>query len=121
VLLQRNNEAFAKLFQDFDVLVTPVMAFDGMPAKGPLPQSIDGVALQKPNSSSQFNSHFNYGGQPACAVNSGLITERGLPCGFQIVSDRFKDSTVLRLAHQYEQAFPPQEWPSPPFATQSRL
>jgi len=31
-------------------------------------------------------------------------TEAGLPLSFQIVGKRFKDATVLRAAHAYEQA-----------------
>jgi len=117
VKLQRNNEAFAGFFSKYDVLVTPALAFDGMPAKGPLPQHLNGQKLARPNQSSQFMSHFNYGGQPAAVVRAGF-TGRGLPVAFQVVSDRFQDSLVLQLAHQYETSSSHAEasrWPDPPF------
>ena len=46
---------------------------------------------------------FNLTGSPAMSVCCGY-TETRLPLSFQIVGKRFEDTTVLRLAHAYEQA-----------------
>jgi aspartyl-tRNA(Asn)/glutamyl-tRNA(Gln) amidotransferase subunit A len=48
---------------------------------------------------------FNVTGTPAMSVCCGYTAE-GLPLSFQIVGKRFDDSTVLRVAHAYEQATP---------------
>ena len=48
---------------------------------------------------------FNVTGNPAISVCCGY-SEIGLPLGLQIIGKRFDESTVLTLAHAYEQATP---------------
>jgi amidase len=45
---------------------------------------------------------FNVTGHPACTVPAGLVN--GLPAGLMIIGRHFADTTVLRVAHTYEQA-----------------
>jgi Asp-tRNA(Asn)/Glu-tRNA(Gln) amidotransferase A subunit family amidase len=46
---------------------------------------------------------FNVTGLPAVSVCCGF-TSSGLPIGLQIAGGYFQESTVLRVAHAYEQA-----------------
>ena len=48
---------------------------------------------------------FNMTGSPALSLPCGF-DDRGLPVGLQIVGRPFDESTVLRLAHAYEQHTP---------------
>ncbi|MEJ3654590.1 amidase [Actinomycetes bacterium KLBMP 9759] len=49
-------------------------------------------------------------GHPACSVPAGLVN--GLPTGMMIIGRSFDDTTVLRVAHAYEQAVG--GFPAPP-------
>ena len=90
-----------KLFQSVDVIVTPTV-----PIAAP---RIDD--LQKPWGSgtetaaaslARFTRYFNLTGLPAISVPCGFTPE-GLPVGMQIAGKAFDESTVLRVAHAYEQ------------------
>ena len=48
---------------------------------------------------------FNLAGAPAISVNCGFNSE-GLPIGLQIGGRPFEESTILKVAHAYEQATP---------------
>ena len=47
----------------------------------------------------------NLAGIPALSVPCGF-TSNGLPVGLQILGNHFQESTILRLAHGYTQAYP---------------
>jgi aspartyl-tRNA(Asn)/glutamyl-tRNA(Gln) amidotransferase subunit A len=85
------------VFATVDVLVTPTMA--GPPS---MIAPIDESASLDP---SRIRNcwPFDVSGLPAMTVPCGF-TSSGLPIGLQIVGAPFAESTVLALAHAYEQA-----------------
>ncbi len=48
---------------------------------------------------------FNVNGLPSLSINSGF-SQDGLPIGVQIAGGAFREDTVLKVAHAYEQAAP---------------
>jgi aspartyl-tRNA(Asn)/glutamyl-tRNA(Gln) amidotransferase subunit A len=81
--------AIRPVFDDVDILATPTM-------KGPAPP-IDG------GGGGLNTSQFNVYGLPTISVPCGFSSE-GLPIGLQLSGAHFAESTVLALAHAYEQA-----------------
>jgi aspartyl-tRNA(Asn)/glutamyl-tRNA(Gln) amidotransferase subunit A len=90
-----------KTFESVDVIVTPTVPI-------PAPR-ID--ELHKPWGSgtetaaaslARFTRYFNVVGLPAISVPCGF-TAGGLPIGLQIAGKAFDESTVLQVAHAYEQ------------------
>jgi aspartyl-tRNA(Asn)/glutamyl-tRNA(Gln) amidotransferase subunit A len=45
---------------------------------------------------------FNLAGLPACSFPGGFSSDN-LPIGLQVVGKPFEESTVLRIAHAYQQ------------------
>lgn len=98
------NRALQKVFDRFDLLLTPTMPTEAFAAKGPPSGEIDGHPIPLLGAVA-FTYPFNLSGHPAATVSAGL-TPSGLPVGLQIVGPRHKDELVLQAAHQYEQAAP---------------
>jgi aspartyl-tRNA(Asn)/glutamyl-tRNA(Gln) amidotransferase subunit A len=95
------KEECKEVFQDVDVVVTPTVPI-------PAPRSED---LRKPwghgtetatASLLRFTRFFNITGLPAISIPCGFTSD-GLPIGMQIAGKAFDESTVLRVAHAYEQ------------------
>jgi aspartyl-tRNA(Asn)/glutamyl-tRNA(Gln) amidotransferase subunit A len=83
--------------EDLDIVMTAAA-----PSEAPPIDAVPKFAiLERPS----LTIAFNVTGSPAMSVCCGY-TEAGLPLSFQIVGKRFADTTVLRLAHAYEQATP---------------
>ena len=85
------------LFARFDAMVT-------LCTYSPAPRiSADDPAqvLQRPN----MTAAFNVTGNPAISICTGF-DRTGLPLAMQIIGRRFDESTILRVAHAYEQATP---------------
>jgi aspartyl-tRNA(Asn)/glutamyl-tRNA(Gln) amidotransferase subunit A len=83
----------AKLFGEFDVLVTPTS-----PGPAELIAEMDmDRRLLGPN----FTSHWNFAGLPALAVPCGFSSS-GLPLSMQIIGKPFAEGTVLSLADAYQ-------------------
>ena len=93
-----------RLFDRYDLLLTPTMPLEPMAPQGPVPEQVEG----KPCDFIAFTAPFNFGGQPAATVPAGF-TASGLPVGLQIVGARLRDDLVLRASHAFEQARPWQE------------
>ncbi len=89
-----------RLFRDYDVLVTPTVSIDPPPARGPFPTETEGRP-QIPVLAGALTIPFNLSWNPAASVRVGL-SEAGLPIGMQIVGQRHRDDTVLKLARAYE-------------------
>ena len=93
-----------QLLNDWDVLITPTV---------PVPAFEAG--LETPDGAGRwtdweaFNYPFNLSQQPACSVPCGF-TESGLPIGLQIISRKYRDDLVLRVAAAYQVANPV-AWP----------
>jgi len=95
-LLRRN---IAEMFATVDLLITPTVSL--------LPQKIsdDGgtVGGFKYPAGVRNTAPFNVLGLPAISIPCGF-TAAGLPVGLQITGGPFAETTVLSLAHAYEQA-----------------
>ena len=93
VLIAELDGAMAGL----DIVMTASAASEAPP--------IDGVGKFATFDRPSLTIAFNVTGCPAMSVCCGY-SDKGLPLSFQIVGKRFKDATVLRLAHAYEQTTP---------------
>ncbi|MBZ5608633.1 MAG: amidase [Acidobacteriia bacterium] len=82
-----------KVFDTVDLLITPTMP-------GP-PVTIEASATQ--SASTRNTSPFDVYGLPTISLPCGF-TSSGLPIGLQISGAPFAETTVLALAHAYEQA-----------------
>ncbi|MCH9736924.1 MAG: amidase [Actinomycetia bacterium] len=90
----------ARFMVDFDVLITPTAAVPPFRTGIQGPTVIDG---QEVADTSWFGFMWpaNLTGQPAISVPAGFTTG-GLPVGMQIVGRHLDDTTVLRLAAEWE-------------------
>jgi aspartyl-tRNA(Asn)/glutamyl-tRNA(Gln) amidotransferase subunit A len=93
-----------RLFEKYDLLLTPTIASRPFPVGLDNPAEIAGTAVE-PYAWIPFTPPFNLTGYPACSVPCGFTSDR-LPIGLQIVGRRFDDVTVLRAARAFEQAQP---------------
>jgi aspartyl-tRNA(Asn)/glutamyl-tRNA(Gln) amidotransferase subunit A len=93
-MIQRD---FDTVFQDVDLLVSPVM---------PTPAFRLGERLEDPLQmylSDIYTIPASLAGLPAISVPCGL-SGKGLPIGLQLVGRLFEENIVLRAAYAYEQA-----------------
>jgi len=105
------NEWLRGVFERFDLLLTPTLPTEAFNAAGPPPREIDGQPLSDIMEALTFTYPFNFSGHPAASVRAGM-TANGLPCGLQIVAERYRDDLVLQASHAYEQARPwNDKWP----------
>jgi aspartyl-tRNA(Asn)/glutamyl-tRNA(Gln) amidotransferase subunit A len=99
-LMQR---AWASMFQDIDVLVTPGMP-SGAPQVGTEVVSWpDGSTEDVTTSLVRLTSATNLTGHPVLSVPVGR-NEAGLPLGMQVTGRPFDEATVLRVGQAYESA-----------------
>ena len=104
------NRVLWKVFDQFDLLLTPTMPTEAFAANGPPPAAIDGEPIPLLGAVA-FTYPFNLSGHPAATIRVGL-TASGLPSGLQIVGPRHGDARVLQAAWLYEQSFPWNDhWP----------
>ena len=98
--------AVAALFDDIDLLLTPMASVEPFAAEGPMTTTIGGVEVHGGMSVvlSFLASLVNL---PAISVPGGL-TSAGLPVGLQVIGPRFREDLVLAAAARYESAYP---WP----------
>ncbi len=93
-MIQRD---FSTVFQDVDVLVSPVM---------PTPAFQLGERLEDPLQmylSDAYTIPASLAGLPAISIPCGF-SGQGLPIGLQLMGRPFEESMVLRVAYAYEQA-----------------
>ena len=90
-----------KVFEGADVIVTPTT-----PIPAPRIDELHkpwGAGPEIPAASlGRFTRYFNLVGLPAISIPCGF-TAGGLPIGLQIAGKAFDESTILRVAHAYEQ------------------
>jgi len=96
----------AQLFEDIDVLLTPVTAVVSLPAEGPIPETVAGRDARNTGAEAHLMLA-NLCWLPAISVPAGLSAS-GFPIGLQIVCPRWRDDIALRLARIFESAQP---WP----------
>ena len=87
---------FTRLFDAYDVLLTPATPVTAPPIEGP-------DAVEQARLLTRFTAPFNLTGLPAISLPCGF-TAAGLPVGLQIVSRPWAEAVVLRAAYAYEQA-----------------
>jgi amidase len=97
---QKHARRLGRLFEEFDVLMTPTMArlpvaADRWQGKG-MVSTVNGVARYVP-----FTSPWNLTGQPAAAVPAGFAPQ-GLPLSVQLVGRPAEETTLLSLSAQLE-------------------
>ena len=95
------QEELTQMLNQVDVLVGPIQRTP----PGTLQLSVATGAATGMATQRSFTRPFNLTGMPAVSVPCGFSPE-GLPVGLQIAGRLFDDSTVLRVAHAYEQATP---------------
>jgi amidase len=101
-LQAETNRQVVALFDEYDVLVTPVVA--GGPSRV-------GQFLEHPEEAIslldviQFTAQFSVSGQPAVSVPA-VIDPDGVPAGVQLVGRPGDEATLLRVASQLEVAVP---------------
>ena len=105
------NEWARRVFEKYDLLLTPTLPTEAFAAKGPPPAEINGKPIKDPLAAVVFTYPFNLSGHPAASVRAGF-TNSGMPCGLQIVAERHRDDLVMQASYAYEQARPwNHEWP----------
>jgi aspartyl-tRNA(Asn)/glutamyl-tRNA(Gln) amidotransferase subunit A len=92
--LDRLRREIHKVFATVDLLITPTMPSPPVP----ITQGADPTAVSIRNT-----SPFDVLGLPAISIPCGF-TSSGLPIALQIAGAPFAESTVLALAHAYQQA-----------------
>lgn len=80
-----------RLFDRFDVIVTPTVPITAPPIAGP----IDGMKILR------NTWPLNAAGTPAISIPCGTDTA-GLPVGLQVIARRGEDDKLLRIARQFE-------------------
>ncbi len=101
------NRILWRIFEDYDLLITPTMPTDAFNAEGPPPSEIDGSPIDILGAVA-FTYPFNLSGNPAVSVPVGF-SDKGLPVGLQIVGPRYRDDLVLQAARAFEKARPWQD------------
>ena len=96
----RQNREFAKIWDQFDVLVGPTERITAPTIDDASPSADSGSDSGFPALSS-LAGPFNTTGSPAVTVPCGF-TGSGMPVGMQIVGRAFEDATVLRVAKTYQ-------------------
>jgi aspartyl-tRNA(Asn)/glutamyl-tRNA(Gln) amidotransferase subunit A len=96
----------AALFDDIDLLVTPMASIPPFAAEGPMPTEINGVDVHA-GMSVVLGFLASLVNLPAISVPAGVDAD-GLPVGLQIIGPRHREDLVLAAAASYESARP---WP----------
>lgn len=95
---------FLNAFQYIDVVITPTLPIVA-PKIGQETVKVRGVDMDLPNPMILCTFPFNATGLPAISVPCG-VSASGLPIGLQIAGKPFEESTILKVAHAYEQQTP---------------
>jgi aspartyl-tRNA(Asn)/glutamyl-tRNA(Gln) amidotransferase subunit A len=93
-----------KSFEDFDLLLTPMIPIQPFAAEDDGPAGMDPTPAIPWARWTPFSYPFNITGQPAASVPCGW-TSAGMPVGLQIVGQRFDDLAVLRFCAAWERSF----------------
>jgi len=96
----------ATVFDDVDLLLTPMASVPPFAAEGPMPTDIGGVEVHA-GMSVVLGFLASLVNLPAVSVPAGLTAD-GLPVGLQVIGPRFREDLVLAAAARYESARP---WP----------
>ena len=94
-----------RLFDRYDLLLTPTLPTEAFDANGRMPTEIDGQPVKSPIELVAFTYPFNLTGHPAASVRA-CFTDAGLPAGLQVVGPRHREELVLQTSYAYERARP---------------
>jgi aspartyl-tRNA(Asn)/glutamyl-tRNA(Gln) amidotransferase subunit A len=101
--IEKLRREIAKLFSQYDFLLTPAAAALPWPANESHPTQIAGQAVG-PRGHAVFAAFANAAGLPAVALPCGFA--HGLPVGLQLVAPEGADDALLALALTFEQRHP---------------
>ena len=91
------------VLQRVNALVLPTLPIPAIPIERAGQEiSIDGVSQNATVALLRLTMPFNLAGVPAVSFPCGFTTN-GLPIGLQVAGKPFEESTVLRIAHAYQQ------------------
>ncbi|MFF8632412.1 amidase [Streptomyces werraensis] len=96
--------AYAKVFSEFDLLVTPTTPFPAFPHAGDIggPAVVNGQPVDEPGAHlHRLTESPSHAGLPAISVPCGF-TDEGLPVGLQIIGPQHSDTAVVYAASRYE-------------------
>ena len=97
------SSAVRAVLQRVDALFLPTLPVLAIPiAKIDQDIQIDGETQNATVSLLSLTMPFNLAGLPACSFPGGFSGDN-LPIGLQVVGKPFEESTVLRIAHAYQQ------------------
>lgn len=106
------RNAFIKLFERVDALVTPTVAVTAFEAGRIGVDTVDGSKVDPHLGWSPFTWPINLAGLPAATLPCGFDRD-GMPIGLQIVAPWLDEPTIFRIAAAFEQAQPWSKfWPS---------
>jgi aspartyl-tRNA(Asn)/glutamyl-tRNA(Gln) amidotransferase subunit A len=94
----------AAIYDDVDLLLTPMASIPAFAAEGPMPTEVAGQEVHG-GMSVVLGFLASLVNLPALSVPAGL-TQAGLPVGLQIVGPRHREDLVLAAAARYEHAHP---------------
>ena len=95
---------FARIFDDFDILVLPGVAVPPFPWKDMNPQQIDGKPVENYMAWLALTASLTVIGHPVVALPCGL-DRQGTPFGLQVVGPMYGDHRLLGIARALEAAF----------------
>ncbi|HEV8440848.1 MAG TPA: amidase [Methylomirabilota bacterium] len=98
------NDHPRRLFEKYDLLLTPTIACPPFKVGLDNPTEIAGTPIERYDWI-PFTFPFNMTGHPGASVPCGFTSDK-LPVGLQILGRRFEDATVLRAAAAFERAAP---------------
>jgi aspartyl-tRNA(Asn)/glutamyl-tRNA(Gln) amidotransferase subunit A len=101
----------AKLFSEFDIVITPTSAANPWPKATQFPPLIDGKDAG-PRGHAVFTNWVNACGHPGLSIPAGW-NAAGMPVGMQLIGAFGDDELLLDLAGQYEAVSPwAERWPT---------
>jgi amidase len=96
-------ERFRKLFERYDVLLTPAAPVKPFPVEMNFPDTINGKSFENYIDWIAPAYLITLVSLPAASAPAGL-SQDGLPIGMQIVAPRFEEPLILRVARMIQQA-----------------
>lgn len=108
-LVRGLRAAASTFFADWDVIMTPSSAAQPWPADEPYPPRIAGHDVG-PRGHAVYTGWVNAAGLPALNLPADHHPD-GMPVGFQLVGDMFREDMLLALGAAYEGARTGWRWP----------